>query len=600
MPYSFLPAWPFSKVAPAAPTWHGRPARDFRRPEWHGRPAHEFRRWAHRTSDVLLPIFAPLAAGPTWHGRLARDFRRLAPNNVSRAFLQLTTALCLALAPLHAEVKLASPFTSHMVLQREAHVPVWGTADAGEQVTVEFGGQKKSATAAADGHWRLDLDALQTSAEGRAFIVRGSKSAAPLQLDDVLVGEVWLGTGQSNMAFTVSKAKASYAGLINEEQEIAAANYPQIRMFTAASVKSYEPKSNVGGAWLICSPQTVPGFSAVGYLFARDLQKELKVPVGILTVAFGASTAESWISREAMTADPQLKPLLDALDLSENFFRTKPSETMDKAPPRPKTINARPGAPSGPQRDPVQDQHFPTVLFNGMLNPVIPYAIRGAIWYQGESIVGGTPGINLYGHVQQAMLKDWRARWGEGDFPFYIVQLPGQQNVSNNPRIREEQATILALPHTGMAVIIDTGEAKNVHPHNKAPLGDRLTRLALANVYGRKIEYSGPVYKSMRVEKNVIKLSFTHLGSGLVAKGGPLKGFQIAGSDQKFVDAEATISGSQILVSSPAVTAPTAVRYAWDNFPEGLGCNLTNVAGLPASPFRTDHWDYPIAGVIEN
>jgi sialate O-acetylesterase len=514
--------------------------------------------------------------------------------------LQLLAALAALATPLLAEVKLASPFTGHMVLQREMKVPVWGTADVGEQVTVEFAGQKKSATAGTDGKWRVNLDSLATSAEGRVFAVTGSKSAAPLKLEDVLVGEVWLGSGQSNMVFPVSAARASYAGLLNEAEEIAAAKYPQIRMFTARDTKTYEPQEKVaGGEWLVCSPESVPNFSAVGYLFARDLQKELNVPVGILTVASGASCAEAWMSREALAADPQLKFMLDSLDECEKFFRLTPPGLPADAPKRPTPIN-KPRAPVTRLSDPARDQHFATVLFNGMLNPVIPYAIRGALWYQGESICWGTPGLNLYGAVQRAMIKDWRARWGEGDFPFYLVQLPGQQNISNNPLIREQQAAVLSVPKTAMAVIIDLGEAKNVHPHNKAPLGDRLTRIALANTYGRKIEFSGPVFASLRVEGGNARISFTHLGGGLAAKAGALKGFQVAGADQKFVDAAAKIDGDSLVVSSAEVPAPVAVRYAWDNYPEGLGCNLYNAAGLPAAPFRTDKWDYPIAGIIEH
>ncbi len=339
----------------------------------------------------------------------------------------------------------------------------------------------------------------------------------------------------------------------------------------------------------------------MGYLFARDLQKELNVPVGIVTVAFGASTAEAWISREVMASDPKLKWMLDSLEASVAYYRKDPRGPAADAPIRPTPINKpRPAGPVTRLTDPVQDQHFPTVLFNGMVNPVIPYAMRGVIWYQGESIIGGTPGLNLYGYVQNTLIKDWRQRWGQGDFPFFIVQLPGQQNISNNPRIREEQATVLSLPHTGMAVIIDTGEAKNVHPHNKEPLGDRLTRIALANVYGRRIEYSGPVYDAMTVSGNAVRITFSHLGVGLVAKGGGLKGFQVAGADQKYVAAEARIDGGAVVVSSTQVAAPVAVRYAWYDYPEGEGCNLFNSADLPAAPFRTDKWDYPIAGIVEH
>ncbi len=281
--------------------------------------------------------------------------------------------------------------------------------------------------------------------------------------------------------------------------------------------------------------------------------------------------------------------MLDRLDAAVQFFRANPDARADQAPNPPQTINARPTRP-GRQRDPVQDQHNPTVLFNGMINPVIPYAIRGAIWYQGESIVGGKNGVALYPHVQKTLIDDWRKLWREGAFPFYVVQLPALQNVSNNPLVREGQAAVLSLPHTGMAVTIDIGDPKDVHPHNKAPLGERLTRIALANVYGRKIEYSGPVYESMTVSGTVIRLKFSHVGGGLVAKDEPLKWFVIASADKKFEPAEAKIDGDTLIVSSREVSAPVAVRYAWDNYPEGS--NLFNGAGLPAAPFRTDRWAY--------
>ena len=508
-----------------------------------------------------------------------------------------STALLVGTA--RAEIKLASPFTSHMVLQREMKVPVWGTADAGEQVTVEFAGQKKSATAGADGRWRVDLAALATSAEGHAFKVTGSKTAAPLALDDVVVGEVWLGSGQSNMVFPVSKSRGAPYGLINEAEEIAAAKFPLVRMFTARDTKSYEVQDKVTGEWLVCSPETVPGFSAIGYLFARDLQKEIGVPIGILTVASGASCAEAWMSREALTADSSLKFMLDSLDECIKYFRATPQGPAADGPKRPTPIN-KPRTPVTRLTDPSRDQHFATVLFNGMLNPVIPYAIRGALWYQGESICWGTQGLKLYGAVQRAMVKDWRARWGEGDFPFYLVQLPGQQNISNNPRIREEQAAVLSLPKTGMAVTIDVGEAKDVHPHNKTPVANRLVRLALADVYGRKIEARSPMFASLKIEGVDARVKFSHTGAGLGAKGGgDLKGFQIAGADRKFVDASAQCEGDSVVVNSPQVPQPVAVRYAWDNYPEGLGCNLVS-GDLPAAPFRTDKWDYPIAGLVEH
>jgi sialate O-acetylesterase len=495
--------------------------------------------------------------------------------------------------PARADVKPAPLFSDHAVLQQAMSVPIWGVADAGEAVTVTFAGQTQSATAGADGKWMVKLDKL-TAGGPFDMTIAGKNSIA---IHDLLVGEVWIASGQSNMEFTVSKKGHAPYGLINEDQEIAAADYPQIRMFTGKQAKTYEPQPTVNGQWLICNPQNVPNFSAVGYLFARDLQKEIKVPVGIVTLAFGASTAEAWISRDVMDGDPLLKPMLDGFDASEQFYKANPTVTSDKAPIAPTPINKPRTTRPSRQRDPVQDQHEPTVLFNGMISPAIPYAMRGVLWYQGESVVGGSAGVAKYGHVQNALIQDWRARWGEGDFPFFIVQLPGQKNVSNNPLIREQQATVYDLKNTGMAVIMDTGEATNVHPHNKEPLGDRLTRIALANTYGKTIEYSGPVYDSMAIEGNTIRLKFTHLGGGLVAKDGPLKWFQIAGDDQKFEDADAKIDGDTIIVSSPNVEVPKAVRYAWDNFPDG--CNLFNAAGLQASPFRTDRWPYHI-DVVEN
>jgi len=424
---------------------------------------------------------------------------------------------------------------------------------------------------------------------------------------------VWLASGQSNMDFSMSDkaldslGKAKYfAGVTNAEQEIAAANYPLIRMFIGNACKAYTPQMCVTGAWKVCTPENAPAFCAVGYFFARDLQREIKMPIGIIAEAYGASTAEAWIDRETMMSDLQLKLMLDRFDAAVENFRTNRPAVL--APPRSEDVNAtnetvtstnataagtnrvaRSRRRSAAPRDPVQDQHNATVLFNGMIYPVVPYAIRGVIWYQGESILGGKAGIALYPHVQAMLIHDWRKLWGEGDFPFYIVQLAGQEAASNSPFVREAQATVLALPKTGMAVTTDIGEAHNVHPKNKQDVGDRLSRIALAKVYGRKMEFSGPMFKSMKVEGRAIRVRFSHLGGGLVAKGGgPLKWFEIAGTDKKFVPAEAQIDGDTVIVSSSEVSAPVAVRYAWVNFPDG--CNLFNAAGLPAAQFRTDNW----------
>jgi sialate O-acetylesterase len=483
-----------------------------------------------------------------------------------------------------AEVKPSALFGDHAVLQSGTVVPIWGKADAGERVTVTLNGQSRSAVTDANGKWTVSL--VNLKAGGPFEMTIAGKNT--ILVKDVLVGEVWLGSGQSNMSFTVSKAHASYAGMLDEEKVIAAANYPQVRMFTVKSNKTYEPQTEVAGEWQVCSPSVVGDWSAVGYLFARDLNQALKEPVGVILSAFGASTAEAWVPREALVADPLLKPMVDRFDAREEFFKTHPGAMDDQAPGAPQPLNARASKPA-PLRDPVQDQHQPTVLYNGMINPIIPYAIRGAIWYQGESIVGGKPGVALYPHVMETLVGQWRARWHESDFPFYAVQLAALKNASNNSMVREAQSKILALPKTGLAVTIDIGDPTNVHPKNKEPLGDRLTKIALANTYGRKMEFSGPVFASAKVDGAAIHVKFTH-ASGMKARDGAvLKWFQIAGADEKFVDAEAKIVGDTVVVSSPQVSAPVAVRYAWDNYPNTA--NLINAAGLPAAPFRTDSFD---------
>jgi sialate O-acetylesterase len=482
-----------------------------------------------------------------------------------------------------AEVKPNQLFSDHAVLQSGMQLPVWGTADPGEKVTVILGKRKQSTIAGADGRWIVKL-AKQMPGGPFVMTIAGKNT---LTVKDVLLGEDWIGSGQSNMAFTVSVKAASFAGMKDEDKEIAAANYPQLRIFMAKANKAYEPQAEIKGEWKIATPENAPAFSAVAYLFGRNLNQALKVPVGMVVIAFGASTAESWISRSVVDADPEMKPMLVHFDDLYNFYKTHPGATSDQAPASPQTINARPGKP-GPLRDPVQDQHQPTVLYNGMVHPIIPFAIRGVIWYQGESIVGGKAGVALYPHVMAALVKDWRSEWGEGDFPFYCVQLPPLKNASNNPMVREGQAKLLALPNTGMAVTLDVGDPTNVHPKDKEPVGDRLSRIALANAYGKKIEFSGPVFIGAKREGSNIMASFTH-ADGLTSKGGPLQWFQIAGADGNYVNAIATVQAKTVVVHSDQVNTPVFVRYAWDNYPQGA--NLVNSAGLLAVPFRGDSQD---------
>jgi sialate O-acetylesterase len=504
---------------------------------------------------------------------------------IRRRFIPVVLlALFLAAGPLPAAVKPASPFTSHMVLQCDLKVPVWGTAGPGEEVTVEFAGQKKTARADADGQWRVNLDALKVSAEGRMFTVTGSHTPQPIQLEDVLVGEVWLASGQSNMDFTVALTEKYYfAGVTNEAAAVAAANYPRLRMFSGEWTRSYTPCNTVAGTWKVCTPENVREFSAVGYFFARDLQKELNVPVGIVTLTYGASTAQAWIRREAIAAQPKLKPVLDDFDAKVKAWVPPTEEELKQwqaAADRAKAAGKRP--PRRPKSNPDQDQHNPTVLFNGMIAPIVPFAIRGVLWYQGESITGPR---DLFPLWNETLITDWRKLWGR-DLPFYFCQLAALRNNSNGPQVREWQAEALKLPKTAMAVTIDIGDEQNVHPKNKQDVGDRLARIALANIYDRKIEYSGPVYESWQVEGGAIRLKFSHPGGGLVAKNGPLQTFEIAAADKKFVPANAKIDNDTVLVSSASVTNAVAARYAWSSYP--AGCNLYNAAGLPAPPFRTD------------
>jgi sialate O-acetylesterase len=497
-------------------------------------------------------------------------------------FRLVILALALLAARVQAEIKLASPFASHMVLQREIPVAIWGTADPGEKVTVEFAGQKKSAKADTAGRWRVELKPLKASDAPRTLTVSGSKNTQPVRLEDVLVGEVWLCSGQSNMDFTVAKTtKYYFAGVTNEAEEVAAANYPAIRMFTGDPVRAYRPQPSVPGAWRACTPETVREFSAVGYFFARDLQKEIKVPVGIVTLTFGASTAQAWIRREAIAANPKLKPELDRFDeVVTNYVPPTDAElkSWQAAADQAKANNRR--APRRPRPDPVQDQHNPTVLFNGMIAPFVGFAIRGVLWYQGESI---TAPRELFPLWNETLIRDWRALWGR-ELPFYFCQLAALENASNSPQVREWQTEALKLPNTAMAVTIDIGDPKNVHPKNKAPLGNRLARIALARNYGRKIECSGPQCESAKAEGAALRLKFSHTGGGLVVKDGPLKTFEVAGADGKFAAAEAAIDGDTVVLRSAEVAAPTAARYAWSPYPDG--CNFYNAAGLPAAPFR--------------
>lgn len=493
-------------------------------------------------------------------------------------------------------LELASPFTSQMVLQRDLPVPIWGTAEPGESITVKFADQTKTATADEDGRWRIELAPLSASAEGRTLVVSGAPTTVPVELEDVLVGEVWLCSGQSNMDFTVARTdKYYFAGVQNEATEVAAADYPLIRMFTGEWTKAYEPQANLAGTWKICTPENVREFSAIGYFFARDLQQSLKVPIGIVTLTYGASTAQARLRREAIEADPRLKPTLDEFDRKVKTYIPPTQEQLEQMKklaaeakkPKPDKKKQKKSAPH-PASDPVQDQHNPTVMYNGMIAPVVPFAVRGVLWYQGESI---TPPRELFPLWNETLINDWRKLWhrpsgqkGTAPLPFYFCQLAALRNESNSPTVRAWQAEALKLPDTGIVVTIDIGDEHSVHPKNKQDVGDRLCRIALAKTYGKPIEYSGPEPATVISFGAALRVEFRHATGGLSDHGTPLKTFEVAGADGKFLPATANIDGTSVYVSSPDVTIPVAVRYAWSDYPEG--CNLYNTDGLPAAPFQ--------------
>lgn len=497
-----------------------------------------------------------------------------------------------------AKIVPASLFQDHLVFQQGRQVPVWGTANPDEQVTVSFGRQKQTTFAGKDGNWRINLSALNVGGPFE-MTLHGENT---IELKDVYVGEVWLCSGQSNMDMTVAREDRYWCGVNNEKEEVASANYPQIRVFDTEFTPKDEPQSTVNGKWELVSPETVGHISAAAYFFARELYNKYKVPIGLITTAYGASTAEAWISQPALEAQPELtflidhyikkkadfNPTLDELQkYQEAFEKWKVEAAKAKAEGKDELR-----APKN--RDPRVDQHNPCVLYNGMVAPLIPYAIRGVVWYQGES---NGNSANLYGKIMETLISDWRHRWGEGEFPFFYVQLANHQQLITDPvkddpmvTVRDEQLKNLSVSNTGMAVAIDNADVNNpgnIHPKNKQEIGKRLALIARAKVYGEAIPYSGPIYDYLLIDGNQVKIAFKHAEGGLVTNGEKLTGFAIAGADKKFVYADARIDGNRLIVSSPEVENPVAVRYGWAKNPP---VNLYNKANLPASPFRTDNW----------
>lgn len=641
---------------------------------------------------------------------------------MQKIFLACLLVLCSLSG--HAEIKLPRFFGNNMVLQRDQKIPVWGWASPKEKITVQFKQQTLTTAADKSGKWRIDLNPEPAGGPFQ-LMVKGKKQS--LTFENILLGDVWICSGQSNMEWQVRSSD-------NAEQEIRSADYPMIRHFAVPKTVASTPKDDVtGGEWQVCSPETVAGFTAVGYFFARHLWEELNIPIGLLHTSWGGTHVETWTSKQAFENDDHFKSMISRMpwlnldsiarekeletkahlqklqqgvDGTEESKWKEPSYDHSKWPqmkapglweqqsignvdgtvwmrktftlaadkagktgvlemamiddqdetylngvkigatnqynekrtyPIPAQVlkegqnviavkitdtGGGGGIYGGPadlkvsvgdyRQSLAGDWHFlvsnvsaaatgigpnryPTLLFNGMIQPLIPFGIKGAIWYQGESNAGRA---YEYRRAFPLMIKDWRERWSQGDFPFYFVQLAtfnanngNSEKGSTWAELREAQSMTLALPNTGMAITTDIGNPKDIHPRNKKDVGKRLAALALKQTYGKNIVSQGPIYSGMKVEKNKIILSFSNTGSGLVAKGDKynyLKGFEIAGSDQKFMPAQAYIEADKVVVFQHGIENPQSVRFGWvDDASEN---NLFNKQGFPAGPFRTDNW----------
>ena len=489
--------------------------------------------------------------------------------------------LSLALAvPSFCSVRVPAILSDHMVLQAGEPVRIWGTADPGEGVSVSFRDQKSQTKADEQGKWSVFLKPLAAGGPGVLSVAASNR----IEIQDVLVGEVWHASGQSNMQMQVS-------GVVNAEAEIAAANQPEIREFRTKLIALDIEADDVEGAWQAATPETVKKFSAAGYFFAREIHARLREPVGIINTSWGAKQIEPFMRRRSMEGEPSVWPSLlnwaqwvarypQDVDV-QAISRANWPKAMEAARAAGKPLPTRPGDPVGSPNSPRR----PSGIYNGMVAPVMPYTIRGFLWYQGESNATEQEAY-LYRRLFRLMIEDWRAQCGQRDLPFLFVQLASFRSNGWWPMLRESQTDALALRNTGMTVIVDIGDSTNIHPKNKQEVGRRLALLARSIAYGEKLVASGPLYRQMTRDGAAIRLWFDSAGGGLAARGGgTLTGFTIAGTDGKFLPGEARVEGSTVVVSNPAIADPAAVRYGWEDDPV---CNLTNAEGLPASPFRTD------------
>lgn len=506
------------------------------------------------------------------------------PDEKPHAMKLQSHILCLALAcfgtanALRAEVTLPNIFGDHMVLQQKQPNKIWGKADAGEKITISVGDESVVATTAANGNWSAMLPAMEVG-EPREIIVKGASSE--IRIKDVLIGEVWICSGQSNMEWRVSSGRSK----VNDwDLEQATANFPRIRMINYPNTGSQEPIwTHPDSKWMVCSPETVGEFSGVGYFFGRRLLDHLDVPIGLINNAWGGSAADAWVDRDTLAKTEAYQKSMENWEKREAQFEAL-STKASLSDQEKKSLDGLRRQMRGNQR--------PANIYNGVLSSHLGYGIKGAIWYQGESNAGRA---YQYRYLFPLMIQTWRDDWGQGDFPFYWVQLADFQGEVEEPvestwaELREAQTmTMSKLKNTGEAVIIDAGEGKDIHPRNKQIVGSRLARWALAKQYGLDVAYQSPTYKSMEKAGSKIVLNFDHINSGWrpFDVNTPI-GFAIAGEDKKFVWAKAKIVGQKIEVWSDEVSEPVAVRYAWAQNPV---CNMFDDVGLPLTPFRTDDW----------
>lgn len=504
------------------------------------------------------------------------------------SFFATTIALALSLAA-HAAVRMPALFSDNMVLQQGSVLPVWGWADDGEEISITFLDQVVTATAAA-GKWKALLESVPAGGPYE-MTIRGTNE---ITIRNILVGENWICGGQSNMAWPLEKSSTA-------AEAIPQANYPKIRLFQVEIAGANTPQDDVKAQWVECSPDAVAKFSAVGYYFGRDLHNHLKTPVGLIQSCLGGTNASSWLPREVLAATPEFADILADYDKAlAEYPEKKAAYDTALAEHNAKLEKAKAdGVELSPQErkapaEPMGPQHVkrPGALYNAMIAPLQPFAVKGALWYQGEANAKTVATAEQYRLLFPAVIDAWRKGWGQPRFPFLYVQLAAYSDNPAWPVLRDAQTAALALPDTAMAVAIDVGQQDDIHPTDKATVGNRLMTAARNAAYGENVEATGPLFLELEKREGLAIVYFKNVSEGLRSSAKPLTGFEVAGEDGVFVPANAAIAGQTVIVRAEGIAKPMHVRYGWQAFPEPP-CTLYNGAGLPAVPFRTD--ELPVA-----